>query len=95
VLRFGDDEIIGYGHMCDREDALLQRGISYRLNPSHSVVLTSVRSSTPYDGEIQDDGQVLVHKGQDAPKCASNPTSKLITSRRCARHVLKKSDKLL
>ena len=50
---FGPGEIIGYRQMYDHEDASLQRGMNYRLNPSHSVVLMSVRAGAPYDDEIQ------------------------------------------
>ena len=64
--------------MCDHEDASLQRGMNYRLNPSHSVVLMSVRSGAPYDDEIQEDGQVLVYEGHDVPRSESNPIPKTI-----------------
>ena len=57
-MRFGDGEIIGYRQMCDHENASLQRGMNYRLNPSHSVVLMSVRAGAPYDDEIQEDDLV-------------------------------------
>ena len=37
--------------MCDVENASLQRGLNYRLNPGHSVILMSVRSGAPYGDE--------------------------------------------
>ena len=64
--------------MCDHEDASLQRGMNYRLNPRHSVVLMSVRSGAPYDDEIQEDGQVLVYEGHNVPRSESNPIPKTI-----------------
>jgi len=71
-MNFGPGEIIGYRQMCDHENASLQRGMNYRLNPGHSVVLMSVRSGAPYDDEIQEDGQVLIYEGHNVPKSDSN-----------------------
>ena len=51
--------------------------MNYRLAPSHSVVLMSVRSGAPYDDEVQDDGQVLIYEGYDVPKSESNPIPKV------------------
>ena len=76
-MSFGSGEIIGYRQMCDHENASLQRGMNFRLNPTHSVVLMSVRSGAPYDDEIQDDGQVLIYEGHNVPKSVSNPIPKI------------------
>jgi len=72
-MRFKAGEIIDYRQMCDQENASLQRGMNFRLNPGHSVVLMSVRSGAPYDDEIRQNGQVLIYEGHNVPKTASNP----------------------
>jgi len=77
-MAIGPGEIIGYRQMCDHENASLQRGMNYRLNANHSVVLMSVRAGAPYNDEIQEDGQVLVYEGHDVPRSETNPTPKLI-----------------
>ena len=77
-MRFGPGEIIGSRQMCDHENASVQRGMNYRLNPGHSVVLMSVRAGSPYDDEIQEDGQVLIYEGHDVPRSESNPIPKTI-----------------
>jgi hypothetical protein len=62
-------DIIKYRTMCEVEDAdTLQRGMNFRLHPTHSVLLMSTRSNAPYDDEIQDDGKVLIYEGHDLPK---------------------------
>jgi hypothetical protein len=75
-VSFGAGGIISYRQMCDQENASLQRGMNYRLSPSHSVVLMSVRSGAPYDDEVLDDGRVLMYEGHDVPKSKLNPIPK-------------------
>jgi hypothetical protein len=61
-------DIISYRDMCNAEDVeTLQRGMNYQLNPTHSVVLMSRRSNSPYDDEVTDDGRTLIYEGHDVP----------------------------
>lgn len=60
--------IISYIDMCLREGTSLQRGMNFRLNGRHSVILMSVRPNAPYRDEIQEEGAVLIYEGHDVPK---------------------------
>jgi hypothetical protein len=68
-----DNEIIPYLEMCIREGAQLQRGMNFRLNPYHSVVLMSVRKNAPYADRIEEDGTVIIYEGHNVPKNEDNP----------------------
>jgi len=60
--------IISYHTMCQEEGCSLQRGMNFRLRGGHSVILMSLRTNSPYQDEIQEDGTVLIYEGHDAPK---------------------------
>ena len=63
------DSVISYREMCDIENVqTLQRGMNYKLNPSHSVVLMSQRSNAPYTDRIHDDGITVEYEGHDVSK---------------------------
>ena len=64
--------------MCQRENASLQRGMNFRLSPSHSVVLMSTRPGAPYHDQIENDGQSLIYEGHDVPRNADNPNPKSV-----------------
>jgi hypothetical protein len=67
-------EVISYRDMCAAENSSLQRGMNYRLNLHHSVVLMSVRAGAPYRDRVEDQGRILVYEGHDVPRTlASNP----------------------
>lgn len=70
------NEIISYLEMCTREGASLQRGMNYRLNPEHSVILMSVRPNAPYADRLKDDGATLIYEGHDIPRSANIPDPK-------------------
>jgi len=70
------NEIIGYLEMCIREGSQLQRGMNFRLNPYHSVVLMSVQKNAPYEDRVEEDGTVIIYEGHDEPKTASNSIPK-------------------
>jgi hypothetical protein len=61
------NEIISYVEMCRREGASLQRGMNFRLHPTHSVILMSVRRNAPYRDRIEDEGRTLIYEGHDQP----------------------------
>ncbi len=62
--------IISYLEMCQEEGSSLQRGMNYRMNGRHTVILMSVRENSPYQDEIQENGTVLIYEGHDEPKRA-------------------------
>ena len=61
-------EIISYLELCTREGAHLQHGMNWRILPTHSVFLMSMRKGAPYDDRIEDEGRTLIYEGHDAPK---------------------------
>jgi len=69
------DNIISYFEMCGRECASLQRGMNFRIDGNHSVILMSLRPNAPYRDRLEDDGTTLIYEGHDHPKTAecSNP----------------------
>lgn len=60
--------IISYLEMCQEEGTSLQKGMNYRMNGRHTVILMSVRENSPYQDKIQEDGTVLIYEGHDEPK---------------------------
>mgnify|MGYP000701023109 CR=1 FL=1 len=60
--------IIAYLKMCQIEGTSLQKGMNFRLNGKHSVILMSVRENSPYEDQITEDGTVLIYEGHDIPK---------------------------
>lgn len=60
--------VISYIEMCQKEGTSLQRGMNSRLKGDHSVILMSVRPSSPCRDEVQEDGAVLIYEGHDEPK---------------------------
>lgn len=60
------DDIISYRDMCSAENVgTLQRGMNYRLHPTHSVLLMSTRQNAPYHDMIKDNGLTLIYEGHD------------------------------
>jgi len=62
--------IIKYLEMCRAEDASLQRGMNFRLNGRHSVLLMSTRQGAPYRDRVEDEGATLIYEGHDVPRNA-------------------------
>lgn len=71
-------EVISYLEMCREEKASLQRGMNFRLHPSHSVVLMSLRPGAPYADAVVDDGKALVYEGHDVSRTPGGPNPKKI-----------------
>ena len=46
-MPFSPGQVISYMAMCTEEQSSLQRGMNFRLGPSHSVILMSVRNWFP------------------------------------------------
>ncbi len=66
-------EVISYESMCRREGLVLQRGMYYRPRSTHSVVLASLRDNAPYADAAEDNGQIMIYQGHDAPKSRRLP----------------------
>ncbi len=64
--------------MCQIEGVSLQRGMNFRLNGRHSVILMSLRPDAPYADRIEDDGLVLVYEGHDMARRKGAPHPKLV-----------------
>ena len=71
-------EVVSYLEMCREERASLQRGMNFRLRPSHSVVLMSLRRGAPYSDAVTDDGKALVYEGHDLPRTPGGPDPKKV-----------------
>jgi len=69
-------EMISYQAMCAEEDARLQRGMNFRLNEEHSVILMSRRGNAPYHDGIEDGEQIMVYEGHDVPRTPERPNPK-------------------
>ena len=62
--------IISYMEMCQQEGVSLQKGMNFRLRGGHSVLLMSLRPSSPYADEVVEDGSVLIYEGHDVANTA-------------------------
>ena len=71
-------EVISYLEMCREEEASLQRGMNFRLHPSHSVILMSLRRGAPYSDAVVDNGKALVYEGHDIPRTPGGPYPKQV-----------------
>ena len=77
-MPFSPDQVISYLEMCAEEQSSLQRGMNFRIGPSHSVILMSVRVGAPYDDHVSDDGQTLVYEGHNAPRNSETPVPQVV-----------------
>jgi len=60
--------IISYADIVKREGIMLQRGMNYRIKPSYSIILMSVRKGAPYRDLWHEDSGLLEYEGHDEPK---------------------------
>jgi len=73
------DDILTYRELCDKEDVqTIQRGMNFRLNSKHSVILMSQRGNAPYKDKILEDGFTVEYEGHDTPKTETTPEPKTI-----------------
>ena len=70
--------VIPYYDMCQKEGAALQRGMNFRLRGRHSVILMSVRTNSPYQDRVEEDGAVLIYEGHDEPARRGGPDPKAL-----------------
>ena len=77
-MSFSSGEIISYIAMCAEEQASLQRGMNFRLHPTHSVLLMSVRQGAPYRDEVAEDGKTLIYEGHNVPRSHEVPEPDLV-----------------
>ena len=61
-------DVISYWDMCKEEEAMLQRGMNFRLRNKTTVILMSVRRGAPYADRVEEDGRILIYEGHDAPR---------------------------
>ena len=66
MVEIGD--VISYWDMCKEEEAMLQRGMNFRLRNKTTVILMSVRRGAPYADRVEEDGRILIYEGHDAPR---------------------------
>jgi hypothetical protein len=73
-MRLRYKSIIPYTDIVKREGLMLQRGMNFRVKPSYSVILMSVRKGAPYRDCWHEDTGLLEYEGHDEPKCGDiNP----------------------
>lgn len=61
------NQIISYWEMCEAEGhRQLQRGMYFELEPTHSVLLMSIKPNAPYADRISEDGMTIYYEGHDA-----------------------------
>lgn len=71
-------DIISYRQMVDEESTNLQRGMNYRLKPTYSILLMSVRQGAPYADQLNDEGRILIYEGHDVPKNQTEDNPKAV-----------------
>ena len=61
------NHIISYWEMCEVEGhRQLQRGMYFKLEPTHSVLLMSIKPNAPYADRISGDGMTIYYEGHDS-----------------------------
>lgn len=70
-------DIVTHAEMCQAEDGMLQRGMTFREPPNIGVILMSQRAHAPYVDAMDADGNLL-YEGHDIPKSAGNPEPKRV-----------------
>ena len=68
-MPFEPDTVVTYFTMCQEEGGTsLQRGMNFRLRPTHSVILMSQQRGAPYTDRVEEEGTVIVYQGHNAPQ---------------------------
>jgi HNH endonuclease len=65
MINVGD--VLSYLEMCADFGVNLQRGMNFRLTPSESLILMSLRPGAPYADGIEDGGRVIIYEGHNVP----------------------------
>jgi hypothetical protein len=73
MINAGD--VVSYLEMCADFGVNLQRGMNFRLKPSESLILMSLRPGAPYADRVEEGGRVIIYEGHDIPliKGGSDP----------------------
>jgi hypothetical protein len=72
------NEIISHAEMCLRENSNLQKGMHFRPEQGHSVLLMSRRANAPYRDSVESDGSVLIYEGHDEVRSEDVPDPKAV-----------------
>jgi hypothetical protein len=67
-MRLRYKAIIPYADIVKREGLMLQRGMNFRVKPTYSVILMSVRKGAPYRDCWHEDTGLLEYEGHDEPR---------------------------
>ena len=68
-MPFAPDTVVTYFAMCQEEGGTsLQRGMNFRLRPTHSVILMSQQRGAPYTDRVEEEGTVIVYQGHNVPR---------------------------
>lgn len=67
-MRLRYRSIISYADIIKRENIMLQRGMNFRVHPSYSVILMSVRKGAPYRDRWHEETGLLEYEGHDEPR---------------------------
>lgn len=76
MINAGD--VVSYLEMCAGLGVNLQRGMNFRLLPSESLILMSLRHGAPYADRIEDNGRVIIYEGHDVPSSSGGPNPKSV-----------------
>jgi hypothetical protein len=76
-MRMRYRSIISYSDIIKREEIMLQRGMNFRIKPSYSIILMSVRKGAPYRDQWHDDTGLLEYEGHDEPKRGNGDPKKI------------------
>jgi hypothetical protein len=69
-------DVVSHTEMCSREGKNLQAGMHFRIAPTHSVLLMSVRIGAPYADSVLEQGAVLIYEGHNEPHRVGGPDPK-------------------
>jgi len=67
-MRLRYKAIISYADIIKREGLMLQKGMNFRIKPSYSIILMSVRKGAPYKDRWHEDTGSLEYEGHDEPR---------------------------
>jgi hypothetical protein len=76
MINAGD--VVSYLEMCADLGVNLQRGMNFRLLPSESLILMSVRRGAPYADRVEENGRVILYEGHDIPTSGDGPDPKSV-----------------
>ncbi len=76
MINAGD--VVSYLEMCADFGVNLQRGMNFRLTPSESLILMSLRPGAPYADGVENGGKVIIYEGHDVPLTKGGPDPKTV-----------------